>query len=386
MHLLVCSFSYLPTRDGVAAAAAVAEGLAARGHCVEIATTWLAEREPQPEANPRVHQFRVEGDPLHGYRGEVAAFLQFVSDFSGDFIICHAWYSWPMELVKSAPRGRVPRILVSHGFSAQTVDWHPRFAWGLGLWLRWQPYLWRTPAFLRRYDWIVFLSQRADFGRFFDHWIARATGFTNCSVIPNGTTPGRFDLPRGAFRQAYGLGEACVFLCVANYSPRKNQALAVRAFHRARLPGAVLVFIGSEIEAYAEEVMAVHRRLAGPGSGQVLFLEKVSTDLTTSAFVDCDAFVLSARAETQPIAVLEAMASSRPFISTDTGCVADFSGGLIAHDEAEFAAHLTRLSGDAKLRTQLGQEGRRAVNDVYSWPRVVNAYENLLQRLVTEKR
>src|SRR5207249_3552888 len=108
----------------------------------------------------------------------------------------------------------------------------------------------------------------------------------------------------------------------------------------------------------------------------------VSREMTCAAYKAADVFVLSAKAETQPIVLLEAMASRTSFISTDTGCVAELPGGLIARTENEMTARMKELTASAEKRQKLAREGWEACRKVYDWERVIESYERLLLDVV----
>jgi glycosyltransferase involved in cell wall biosynthesis len=241
------------------------------------------------------------------------------------------------------------------------------------------------PWHLREFDWVTVLSARSDFRRFFDLRLARLTGYQRISVIPNGTYPERFTGSGEDFREAFGITENFIFLCVANYSTRKNQELAVRAFRGARLGGAALVFVGSELAEYGLRMQRLDAQLAATQpAGRVLCLERVSQNLTVSAYLASDVFVLSAKAETQPIVLLESMAAGKPWISTDTGCVRELPGGIVVENEKAMVMAMQRLASEPSLRQKLGREGRQASIELYNWKTTMAAYDTLFRRLMTE--
>lgn len=385
-RILITSLTYAPAKDGLAQAATLlAEGLAARGYRVTVATGFHPDRPSiLPGANPAVHQFRVTGSSSwrNRMRGEIAAYREFIRQFTGDYLICHSWETWTTDLaMKEFAQLTARKILVSHGFACHQAPWHTRPPWGLGQWLGWLPYFIRLPFFLRRFDRVVFLSQQADLGRFFDHWIARQTRFSRIRVIPNAVDLATRPATAGQFRQQFGLGEGLFLLCVANYETRKNQELALRAFRDLNQEGA-LVFIGSSFNEYAARLQQLDRELAARHPrGRVLFLERVDRPTTLAAFADCDLFLLPAKAETQPIVLLEAMACGKAFLSTRTGCVAELPGGWIADTATEFADKLQQLIAEPATRAKLGAAGLAAVAARYTRERVLDAYEKLLREL-----
>ncbi len=389
LRILIVTFTFPPNKDGISEnARAMAENFAAHGHSVTVATGYTPERTSQWYGDKiEVRQFRVEGSPnlRDGIHGEVNAFKEFVSGFNGDVVIVHCWHIWSSSLAEAVFRhvGSAKKIMMSHGFSAHTWIPQRRFPWGLGRWLGFQPFFWTFPMRLRKYDHLVLTSGRADFGRFMDHLIARTTFYRNVTVIPNGTDPQKFDHATDGFLKQFRLENKFVVLNVANYCERKNQEFALRAFSRANLKNAVLVFVGSEFNSYSDRVRRVAIDL-GLTADRVLFIERLSRDLTYSAFRHCDVFVLSATAETQPVVLLEAMICGKPFVTTDTGAVRDFHGGFVVRDEVAMAERLQQLASDERLRQELGREGREAALATYTWTQVGERWEELLHRILSK--
>lgn len=390
--ILITCFTFPPNKDGVAEAArSMAFGLADRGYEVVVATGLLPARNDfQPHPGVRVEQFDVisnwkfEGRSLE----EAERMKSFILAEAPDVIICHCWEIWSTALAEQVYRQlpKTKKILVSHGYTTHLWRPNPKPPFGLGVLSRSLPLILGLPWTLRRYDRVTFLSAKRDWNRFFDHWVAKLTGYQGIRVIPNGTDP---DPVRGSvedFRTTYGLGNGLNFLCVANYGPRKNQELAIRAFRRARLKNSTLVLIGSEFNDYVRKIREIDEQLQVEyPEGRVVFIEKLDRLSTMASYVACDAFLLAATAETQPISLLEAMAAGMPFVSTDTGCVSELPGGIIANSEEELAAALISLEDDTR-RKALGEEGRQATLTYFSKEKVLDAQERMIRELLDVQR
>jgi glycosyltransferase involved in cell wall biosynthesis len=98
-----------------------------------------------------------------------------------------------------------------------------------------------------------------------------------------------------------------------------------------------------------------------------------------------DVFALSSDTEQMPIALLEALASSLPAISTDVGDVrailppgqASFVVPLGPTSAADYAGALSKLLGDAALRAGLGRANRERVAADFTLERMVASYREL---------
>jgi glycosyltransferase involved in cell wall biosynthesis len=387
VRIVIASFTFPPEVGGVAEVARTqAAGLADRGHDITIATTFHPQRaDNDAPRNVAVRQFNVSGSFLtgRGYRGEISAYHTFIATVEADVLLFHGWQNWIVDtalpvLAKSSAQ----KILLSHGFDAHLRKPSPRFPWGFGSWLRARPYVWRLPKMLRAFDRIVFLSAQRDAGRFYDALLANAICPERVSIIPNGVHLDQFRLARPDFRKAHGIETRFLALNVANYDDRKNQLATLADFMAANRDDTTLVFIGGEFNAYHVELIRAERDLCKRfPKARVKFLEKIPKDTIYAAYQAADLFLLSAKQETQPLAILDAMAAGVPFVSTDVGCVREFPGGLIARSGPETTAAINLLLEDEKRRRELGREGRAACEATYNWERVLDDYEKLFRTL-----
>jgi glycosyltransferase involved in cell wall biosynthesis len=185
----------------------------------------------------------------------------------------------------------------------------------------------------------------------------------------------------------YGVREEFLVLCVSAYGENKYQEGVLRAFRRADLKNARLVFIGNEFNDYSERLQRINKLLPASGSPEsVLFLEKLTPDAIRAAYQASDLFVLSSKGETQPLVLLSAMACGKPFISTDVGCVSELPGGLVVKNQQEMTAALKSLQGDIARRRSLGRAGSEACRNVYNWESVLDSYETLCAKLTGKPR
>lgn len=105
-----------------------------------------------------------------------------------------------------------------------------------------------------------------------------------------------------------------------------------------------------------------------------------------------DAYVHTVRADTFPLAVLEALACGTPVIASDVGGipeqVEDGATGLLVppRDPSELAARLELLLEDEPLRRRLGEAGAARARASFDFKRQVDAYLDWYAALVTPSR
>ena len=104
-----------------------------------------------------------------------------------------------------------------------------------------------------------------------------------------------------------------------------------------------------------------------------------------------DVFLLTSRNEGTPVALIEAMASGVPGVSTDVGGVKDVItgehvGAKVRDGDADaLAAHIVRYLADDEMRRQTGQHARAAVLHRFSLDRLVGDINALYRDLLAAR-
>jgi glycosyltransferase involved in cell wall biosynthesis len=144
-----------------------------------------------------------------------------------------------------------------------------------------------------------------------------------------------------------------------------------------------LVLCGSHPTAY---LRALEQRYAAAARGRaipaVLFLTDPTPSELMGLYRRADVFLAASKTECQPLVLLDAMAAGVPFVSTDVGCVRSLSGGLVAHNDAEFDAHAAALMNDPALRKRLADAGRRAHATRYNCAATLRQLEAVLMETI----
>jgi glycosyltransferase involved in cell wall biosynthesis len=119
----------------------------------------------------------------------------------------------------------------------------------------------------------------------------------------------------------------------------------------------------------------------------VRVLPYVAHEKMPAVYAEHDIFVFPSLMEGMPLALLEAMASGLPVVSTHNSGMADvledrFDGLAVADADARgLAGALEELCNSAELRKQLGEEASRTMRR-YTWERVTRKLEMVLSLAV----
>lgn len=191
---------------------------------------------------------------------------------------------------------------------------------------------------------------------------------------------------RGVLRAEWGISDdAPVIGCLANINPQKGIVDLVRAFAlvRDRLPDARLVLVGAEYPthtAYSAEVRAAMASASLLEGRDVIFLgSRLDREVTLAGF-DVFAFAPVPRGEGITTAVLEAMASGLPVVTTAVAGLAEaiddrVDGRLVAPlDAPALADAIIEVLADPDSAARMGAAARDRAVAQFATARSVKAH------------
>jgi glycosyltransferase involved in cell wall biosynthesis/protein-tyrosine-phosphatase len=215
------------------------------------------------------------------------------------------------------------------------------------------------------------------------HQASRVTTIHN-GIDLSKAVPGR---SRDDLRREWNVDDAAVVIGTAGrLSPVKGQDVFLRAARLIldRQPGARFVIAGDG--PLEHDLKALASQLDLDRACRFLGARDDITDVMAAM----DVFVLPSLSEGLPMAVLEAMALSRPVVASNVGGLPEViehrrSGLLVAPSDVDaLAAACVELAQDREWAAQLGAAAKRAVEDEFSHQRsgaaVVDLYRSVARR------
>ncbi|HII61781.1 glycosyltransferase family 4 protein [Pyrococcus horikoshii] len=205
-------------------------------------------------------------------------------------------------------------------------------------------------------------------------------------IVPNGVDDERFFPARDKekIKAKFGL-EGNVVLYVSRMSYRKGPHVLLNAF--SKIEDATLVMVGNgEMLPF----LKAQTKFLGI-ENKVVFMGYVPDDILPEVFRMADVFVLpSISSEAFGIVILEAMASGVPIIATDVGGIPEVikenSAGLLVPpgNELKLREAIEKLLKNEELRKWYGNNGRRSVEEKYSWNKIVVKIERIYNEVLQE--
>ncbi len=296
-----------------------------------------------------------------------------LNEFLRDFDVIHSHHAFTPLALKAAKAGRrmgKATVLTTHSISFA----HESRLWeALGL---------TFPLFSKYLKYphrIIAVSKAAK--AFIEHFTD-----TPIEIIPNGVDDGIFRPVRNRekIKEEFSV-EGRVVLYVSRMSYRKGPHVLLNAF--SGIEDAVLIMVGSGEMLPFLKAQAKFLRI----EDRVRFLGYVESGMLPKLFGMADVFVLpSVTAEAFGIVILEAMASGVPVVATDVGGIPEIvreseSGVLVPPgNELELRNAIQKLLLDDGLRARFGANGRKAVEEKYSWDRVTERIEKTYEDILSK--
>lgn len=185
--------------------------------------------------------------------------------------------------------------------------------------------------------------------------------------------PDVIDVSRFRYRDSVVLRDAPHAVITRNLEAVYDLPTAIRAFAELtkRYPRARLSIAGRGIERPSLERLVADLGL----KGSVRFLGSLGQDEIAALYADADLMLNSSRVDNTPNALLEAVASGVPIVSTDPGGIPfmvqhEHTALLVpCGDFAAMARQAERVLSDAQLADRLRRNGREMLKR-YSWENV----------------
>ncbi len=399
MRVLELAVRYPPAPGGAEThVAAVAEGLQARGHDVEVWTSDLFKEVPfvrDKDLPTRVNGVKVRRFPAWTPGGEAhyvvlrgleRALLARARDF--DVIHAHSYgYHQTVAAALARRLKGVPFVFTPH--------FHPH--WSMEGGARRSQLRWVYDRTVSRFvfnaaDRVICVSSGEQ--RLLEE---ENVGLVRerVEVIPNGIHEARYDpVPDGdRFRRAYEVADDAELLVYAGrLASNKGLLGLVRALVHVREthPDARVILAGED-QDQGDHIRALAKELGVPDS--VTITGHLPDDLYASALAAADVFVLPSEYEAFGIVLSEAMACRRAVVATRVGGAPEVVGGSLdaagvevaeagvlvpSKDPRALAEGIVRVLDDPALRARLGEAGRARVLARFTWNAVVDRVEGTL--------
>jgi L-malate glycosyltransferase len=421
----------------------IAERMAAAGHEVGIATRVHPDRKVDVHNGVRIYPFDVSGNRATGIRGEVERYRKFLANFDGDAILIKAAQQWSFDaLWPVLDQIKARKVFVPCGFSSfyepsfkdyfgQLADVLKKFDHLIFYAEHYRDIDFARANGITSFSIIPNGASEIEFGR----EVPRSEGFRKELGIPAGdlvfltvgspiNAKGHETVERAFAQVDLGARNATLILN-GNWPPKRfsakyvrrilqrlanlNSRRAVELFRELGLRGIVsrmfpkppdertrLENPSDSGKAPAQVVLAptgADVPVSRPPDRTVLRLDLPREQLV-DAFFEADLFVFASKVEYSPLVLFEAAAAGTPFLTVPVGnareivrwtgggwiCPADVDErGYTKVSPAVLAREMEKAVRSPEYLRKLGEAGRRAWHQRFTWASIAKSYEQVLR-------
>lgn len=362
----------------------LSERMAAMGHDVTVATSWLPERRTLEHNGVKIKQFVISGNAVRGYEGDVDSYKNFLIKNNFDVVMNYAAQQWATDLyLEVMPQITARKIFVPCGFSGL---YDPMYA----------DYFKAMPKVLNSFEATIYLAKN-----YRDTEFARDHNIKNMHIIPNGADEREFlGEPNRSVLRKLGSGRSNpIILHVGGFTGRKGQPEAMKIFTESQTGPATLVLVGNVFDKplYKKcryEALRYNLRPENRRTQKRIVIRRFNRAETVDLLKLAEVFLFPSNVEASPLVLFEACAAHTAFLSTDVGNAREIvkwtGGGEImptkrdevgdSHADIQGSAQaLAYLMKNTKHRHALAEKGYTAWNKKYRWDVIAKQYIKLYE-------
>jgi glycosyltransferase involved in cell wall biosynthesis len=202
------------------------------------------------------------------------------------------------------------------------------------------------------------------------------------SLIPNGVDTEKFT-PNSSMRPEN------VLLYVGRIEPGKGLHYLIRALKSISTPMELMIAgPRSRNESYNIEIFSMIEKENALSLHKITYLGELTSDQLADLYKKVTLLVLPSLNETFGIVLLEAMASGTPIVASKSGGMPEIIGenGVLfeSGNPVDLARKIEYLLQDKSLRTRMGINGRRLVQENFSYDRVAQKLIEVYQQMLSK--
>lgn len=175
-------------------------------------------------------------------------------------------------------------------------------------------------------------------------------------------------------------------ISIANYTVVKNQIEMMRQFYKSKHKEYALVMIGSKKTPYYYELQKAKAKFDRQyGERSVFMFTGIDRKYFPYILDKASAYLVSSTHEEFSISVIEAMARSLPFISTNVGNAHQLPGGIVVDDIRDMHLTIDAMLGNDKERARLGKEGKQYAFENCRRRTAVKKMESIIHKVLQQQ-
>lgn len=360
MKIVFAVHTYCPEKNGVQAVTMyTAEKLAQNHEVYVIAGKNMREDLVDEEVINGVKVLRITAHPRrrsYRFEGDKNKYIKLIRDLKPEIFICVCTQSWQFDwLINSIKNIECKKVLYTHDFSG-LYPYGGERAKGIFSFLRvirhklhWKRYYKKYCGLIKQFDLITHLSAVSESMRYVEE-----NEIKNNCIIGNAVEDIFFEHPVCNEEKRYNAVRPLRYICVANFSPIKNQEELIKAFCKANIGESELVLVGGVETAYYRRLVEICNKY-NETNKKITFEIGLSRQEISELLSDSDVYISSSLWEGYSVAILEAAAKGLAIITTNVGNARTIPGIIVVNETRELPYMLEDVYYNADIRRKTGQ-------------------------------
>ncbi|MCI8635368.1 MAG: glycosyltransferase [Eubacterium sp.] len=378
MRICISVVTYYPEKNGVQfITQSLAEGLVKNGHEVTVVTKKFREYKADENINGVIVLRCNCNDKNMFHVGNKKEFQDKLISLSRNMDVMlfvnlqSVAADWALDILDSI---KCQKILYMHGmhrFKWEKYDYSSfkNFCYKVLRNIRWRIFYSINKNKINSFDKMIHLHEQDDAYKFFEK------RYPNKNFVLENFAENIFftDIDNHSLSDYY--------IFISNYHPRKNQMLLLKSFYLMKTPFK-LIMVGSEKNKYYNKLIQ-EKNLLDAKYGvkkDIQILYGVDRKKLPMLLKNAYAFVMTSQWEAYPIAIIEAMASGVPILSTDVGIVKYLPGCIIFNDNlVDISRTMDNLIDNKKKYEELKEEAVSYAQNHFIFDNYLAKFEKIIQ-------
>jgi L-malate glycosyltransferase len=430
LKILLCAEFFYPSVGGAQEVVKqLALRLAALGHDVSVATTYLPNRVDHNFQGVKIVDFKISGNLSRGMVGEVRQYQDYVNSEKFDLIFIYAAQQWTFDALWDVLHlNKSKKIFVPCGYS--------------GLYdAAYANYFSCLAEKLRLFDALIYHAKNyRDYAYGLEHHL------NQCFLVPNAADNSEFNVPPvPSIRKNLGITDgAILFLTVGSLNGAKGHLELLRVLSLIKSSAEITLLLNgnkmpvaqfsgvadifnqiifrvkrdSVIRALKSLIIFALKKVGFRkdyfsrmddlirdincgkyGKNKKVYVTNYSRSDLISAYFESDLFLFASNVEYSPLVLFEACAAGLPFVSGPAGNAQEIAqwtrGGVVCKakvdklgnvhvDEQDMANEVEKFIAAPELRIKFGDAGRLSWQARFNWDDVAREYLKIFEKVMNE--
>lgn len=368
-NILICVEFYSPHVGGAEKHVQLIAEYLFKNNCkVQIATTHHNLRKKKIINDIKINEFRIYGNCVRGYSGEVDKYQKFLIDSKFDIVIFYAAQQWTFDLsLEILKQINSKKIFIPCGFSKLNNIFY-------------KPYYYLIKKRINEFNEIICLSKQYQ-----DYVFCKKNFKKKVQVIYNGAENFYYNIKN--FRKKNKIiKEDIVLLYLSNIKFMKGQDKFLKILSKLSNEKikAYFVYANSPNYFYLKYLKSKTEKIKSKNPNiKIEFIKNTSLNQKREIFSKCDYFIGTSRVECSPLVMFEALAAGKIYLGTDVGnckeilkkippCYVDNSTSNIAFKLKKMIEK--KLHKNVKIKKKIYQHFKKN----YDWKILLKKYKNIV--------